>query len=118
MAKKKAAESAPAAIVPSWPARPSTAAAVAVSVTLGAVTTRLPAGGTVAVVSATSGTAAVNNFYGAGGMACVQKSSGNVTPGVDPDFQTGITNIEILRMALTRVDMMASVWVNSLVFGS
>jgi hypothetical protein len=47
----------------------------------------------------TSGTAAVNNFNGAGGMAHVQKSPGNVGPS-DPPFQAGITDVEILRLAI------------------
>lgn len=49
----------------------------------------------------TSGTSAVNNFNGAGGVACVQKSPGNVNPTVDPPFQAGITDIAIFQIALT-----------------
>jgi hypothetical protein len=48
----------------------------------------------------TSGTAAVNNFNGAGGVACVQKGSGLVTP-ADPPFQGGITDVLILQLAMT-----------------
>jgi len=48
----------------------------------------------------TTGTGAVNNFNGAGGVACVQKSPGNV--GVtDPAFQEGITDITIFQICLT-----------------
>jgi hypothetical protein len=47
----------------------------------------------------TSGTDGVNNFNGAGGMAHVQKSPGNVGP-FDPPFKAGITDIEILRLAI------------------
>lgn len=48
----------------------------------------------------TSGTSAANNFNGAGGVACVQKGSGNVSA-TDPPFQGGITNVEVMRLALT-----------------
>ena len=49
---------------------------------------------------ATSGTTASNNFNGAGGVANVQKSAGNVNPTVDPPFQRGITDIVIFKFAL------------------
>lgn len=48
----------------------------------------------------TSGTSSVNNFNGAGGVVCVQKSPGNVGPN-DPAFQPGITDIAIFQIALT-----------------
>ena len=48
----------------------------------------------------TSGTAAVNNFNGAGGIACVQKSQGNVGS-ADPAYEPRITNVAIFQIALT-----------------
>ncbi len=47
----------------------------------------------------TTGTTAVNNFNGAGGVACVQKAV--PTPGVDPDRREGINDIVIFQIALT-----------------
>ncbi|MBX3382287.1 MAG: PEP-CTERM sorting domain-containing protein [Phycisphaeraceae bacterium] len=47
----------------------------------------------------TTGTGAANNFNGAGGLATVQKGSGNVGPN-DPPFRTGISDIVILKFAV------------------
>jgi hypothetical protein len=47
----------------------------------------------------TSGATAVNNFNGAGGVACVQKAV--PTPGVDPDRVDSLTNNVIWQIALT-----------------
>lgn len=47
----------------------------------------------------TSGTAAVNNFNGAGGIACVQKAAGNLSP-TDPPFHAGINNVSMAQFAL------------------
>jgi uncharacterized protein (TIGR03382 family) len=48
----------------------------------------------------TSGTGSANNFSGSGGVACVQKSFGNVGP-ADPPFQGGHTDVLIWQIALT-----------------
>jgi len=48
----------------------------------------------------TSGTAAANNFNGAGGLACVQKSVGNVNPSSDPAFRAGTTDVPIFKAAV------------------
>lgn len=50
---------------------------------------------------ATTGAAAVNNFNGAGGVACVQKGAGLVNPAVDPPFNGSITDVVIMQLALT-----------------
>ncbi|MCX5690236.1 MAG: hypothetical protein NTV94_10730 [Planctomycetota bacterium] len=47
----------------------------------------------------TTGTAAVNNFNGAGGIATVQKGAGQVGT-LDPAFRSGITDIAIFQLAL------------------
>lgn len=49
---------------------------------------------------ATTGTAAANNFNGSGGLATVQKSSGNVGAN-DPAFNPSITNVTLFRFAVT-----------------
>ncbi|MBS0196425.1 MAG: hypothetical protein JSR77_06680 [Planctomycetes bacterium] len=54
----------------------------------------------------TTGSAAANNFNGAGGVACVQRSSGNVAP-TDPPFQSGTTEINILQIAVSIVGIPA-----------
>lgn len=54
----------------------------------------------------TTGSDAVNNFNGAGGIAVVQKSFGQVSPGVDPPFQFGIADINIFQFAID-VDTLA-----------
>jgi len=54
----------------------------------------------------TTGSEAVNNFNGAGGIASVQKASGLVTPNVDPPFQVGTMNITLFQFALD-VDTLA-----------
>ena len=48
---------------------------------------------------ATTGTAAVNNFNGAGGIACVQKGMPQVGT-ADPAFRSGISNIVIFQFAV------------------
>jgi hypothetical protein len=50
-------------------------------------------------VGPTSGTAAANNFNGAGGVACVQKGVGNVGS-ADPAFAYGTQDIVIFQFAL------------------
>jgi len=47
----------------------------------------------------TTGTAAANNFNGAGGVAAVQKGSGLVGPN-DPPFRSGIDGVVIMILAL------------------
>jgi len=47
----------------------------------------------------TLGTGAVNNFNGAGGLACVQKASASRGTD-DPAFQFGVTDIAIFQIAL------------------
>lgn len=54
----------------------------------------------------TTGSDAVNNFNGAGGIAAVQKSLGLLTPGIDPPFHFGITDINIFQFAID-VDTLA-----------
>lgn len=50
---------------------------------------------------ATTGTSASNNFNGSGGLACVQKSSGNVNPSIDPPFNANINNVVLFKFAVT-----------------
>lgn len=47
----------------------------------------------------TTGATAVNNFNGAGGIAAVQKSSGNVGP-ADPAFNGSIENVVLFQIAI------------------
>lgn len=49
---------------------------------------------------ATTGTTAANNFNGAGGLACVQKSASLVGT-ADPAFNPSISNIVLAKFALT-----------------
>lgn len=49
---------------------------------------------------ATTGTSASNNFNGSGGLACVQKGFGNVSP-TDPPFNPAITNVVLFKAAIT-----------------
>jgi len=51
-------------------------------------------------VGPTSGTAASNNFNGAGGIAMGQKPSSLVGP-ADPAFDADTTDVEVLRLAIT-----------------
>lgn len=48
----------------------------------------------------TSGTSAANNFNGAGGLACVQKSFSLVTA-TDPAFNPAIANVVLAKFSLT-----------------
>lgn len=48
----------------------------------------------------TSGTAAANNFNGAGGVACVQKGASLVNPDVDPAFRSGTEGVVLMVLAL------------------
>ncbi|MBS0195209.1 MAG: hypothetical protein JSR77_00465 [Planctomycetes bacterium] len=48
----------------------------------------------------TTGTSASNNFNGSGGLACVQKSSGNVGA-ADPPFQGSITDVVLFKFSVT-----------------
>jgi len=52
-------------------------------------------------VGPTSGTAAANNFNGAGGIATGQKPASLVNPDVDPAFDQDTTDIEVIRFAIT-----------------
>ncbi|MEI7658591.1 MAG: immunoglobulin domain-containing protein [Phycisphaerae bacterium] len=51
-------------------------------------------------VGPTSGTAAANNFNGAGGVACVQKSFGSVGPS-DPPFNSNVSGVVLAKFAFT-----------------
>ena len=52
-------------------------------------------------VGPTSGTASANNFNGAGGIATGQKPNSLITPGVDPAFDADLTDVEVIRFAIT-----------------
>ncbi|MCX5690604.1 MAG: PEP-CTERM sorting domain-containing protein [Planctomycetota bacterium] len=51
-------------------------------------------------LGSTTGTAAVNNFNGAGGVVCVQKGASLVS-GSDPAFSRQISNLVLLKLAFT-----------------
>jgi hypothetical protein len=52
-------------------------------------------------VGPTSGTGAVNNFNGSGGVTLTQKSANNVIVGTDPAYNPAIQNVELVRFAFT-----------------